>query len=126
MCALYDHDKLHNIFLVSLSSVGVRPLPKYSTTDVRKSLGITIKSIGSWFKILETNYVWICKEYEENMNKLFQKISTNKPKLSPGDFKKKRKLFLSEIGGKWYVYCLQNPPPTEKISFKQEIERGRG
>ena len=78
MCGFKAYYKVHEILSDSVSSGSGRLLPEGSTTYFIKSLGVSLKFIDTYLKLLESNYAWCCVAYQESMIKLSKNITTTK------------------------------------------------
>ena len=70
-------------------------------------------------------FAWRCCAHQDNIRENLKQITTEIPKSTPEDFKKKCKTLLTDIGGEWYLNNMRNPKPhmnNMKLSNKQQQE----
>ena len=114
MCGLHTYNKHKDNSTDAKNFCGVRPLPDYYTIYSCVSLCVSLNIIDTWLKASANNIVLCLCTYKKNTKELFGIIPTEIPIPTLGDFKRKRQLLLTYIGGEWHINKISSPKPPSK------------
>ena len=70
-----------------MRSVGGIHLPLKPDLDALELLCVRINSIDTWLKLLKSNCVWRCLDYQMRKKEFLQTMIKTKPEPTPGDLK---------------------------------------
>ena len=99
MCDLHAYDNKNDKSTDATNFGGGIPIPDDSTKISLVSIFSVINFISFSECPLAKIFTWSCCAYQENIKEIFKQISTEIPKPTPEDFKKKRQTLLTDIGG---------------------------
>ena len=76
MCPIFSHDKKQPSYEDEEISIGDRPIPNNTTTEILEALGTNLNFIDIWFERLDHNYDFWREAYNKAMKDMFPKIPT--------------------------------------------------